>query len=338
MTSLSAFLIWACACRSGSGISWTERNLIIASRLSLFDDSPEATLSSVPHCFDCTIASDVPMPRRVTLSALPEAFLADHDLPAGWDWRAVSMGPGLPNMSFASRVHNQHLPKWCGSCWAHAAVAVLGSRWKIHSTDQDTFDLDFSIQYFINCATRSRGCRGGSSYHAYALAYDKGVVDSSCAPYVAENRPCSAMEICKDCPTPRNCTVVQPRRYFVAEYGLVSTENAMRKEVFARGPISCCTAWPDEIKYHYHGGIYAASSNRTACDHIVTVVGFGEEQGIGYWIVQHSAGSAWGEFGYYRIKRTSSLLANEHNLGLEKRCSWAMPYVDSPATPMSRLV
>jgi len=335
---LSVLLIWTCTLRSVSSISWTDRNLIVASRLSHFRDDPEAPLRSVTHCFDCTVAGDALMPPQVMFSALPEAFLATQYLPAGWDWRAVSMGPGLPNMSFASHVRNQHLPQWCGSCWAHAAVAVLGSRWKIHSIDQDTLDLDFSIQYFVNCETRSHGCRGGSSYRAFALAHDKGVVDSSCAAYIAENRPCSAMEICKDCPTPGNCSVVQPKRYIVSEYGRVSTENAMMKELFARGPIACCTAWPDEIKYHYHSGIFAASSNRTVCDHGVTVVGFGEEKGIGYWIVQHSGGSAWGESGYYRIKRSSSLKAKEYNLGLEKRCSWAMPYVDSPATPVSRLV
>merc|ERR1711879_617733 len=101
------------------------------------------------------------------------------------------------------------------------------------------------------------------------------------------------------------------------------------KEIFARGPISCCTSWTDDIKYNYQSGIFASANNRTKCDHLVAVMGFGKEQGTGYWIAQHSAGSSWGEKGYYRIKRSSYLSKGEFNLGIEKHCSWAMPRITS---------
>ena len=101
----------------------------------------------------------------------------------------------------------------------------------------------------------------------------------------------------------------------------------MLKEVFARGPISCCMACPyDEFEKGYTGGIFVAKTNRTICDHLVTVVGFGGEAQEAYWLVQNSFGSAWGEEGFFRIKRGSALdKATEHNLGIEDFCAWMMP-------------
>lgn len=42
-----------------------------------------------------------------------------------FDWRNVN------GTSFVTRNLNQHIPKYCGSCWAHAAVSSLGDRIKI---------------------------------------------------------------------------------------------------------------------------------------------------------------------------------------------------------------
>eukprot|EP01052_Picozoa_sp_SAG31_P018491 SAG31_NODE_1312_length_8861_cov_10.803127_3_plen_110_part_00 len=72
-------------------------------------------------------------------------------------------------------------------------------------------------------------------------------------------------------------------------------------------------------------GIFATTNNRTECDHIVAIVGFGGKGTGAYWIVQNSFGSVWGEGGFFRIKRSSALVGQEHNLGIEQAVSWAMP-------------
>lgn len=185
----------------------------------------------------------------------------------------------------------------------------------------------------MDCAKDSRGCHGGSTFEAFALAHTVGVVDSSCIPYYAYNQNCSAHDTCRqnlNGTPPVVSKTVEPIRYFVGEYGVVkgdsmaAKEAAMMAEIYARGPVASCMACPEEFE-QYTGGIFATTDNRTACDHIVAIVGFGGQGSDAHWLVQNSFGSVWGEAGYFRIKRSSALQGREGNLGIEKDVSWAMP-------------
>ena len=142
-----------------------------------------------------------------------------------------------------------------------------------------------------------------------ALAHTQGAVDSSCLPYAALQQQCTAENTCQQRinRTAPAAWAAPPKRYFVAEYGLTTVadvgggELGMMKEIVARGPVSCCMATrlatdpeqPDQaLEQFYTGGIFATTTNnRTACDHIVAVVGFGSEAGTAYWTVQNSWGT-----------------------------------------------
>ena len=45
-----------------------------------------------------------------------------NDLPTHVFWGDVD------GVNYLTETRNQHIPQYCGSCWAHAAAAVFGSR------------------------------------------------------------------------------------------------------------------------------------------------------------------------------------------------------------------
>jgi cathepsin X len=88
----------------------------------------------------------------------------------------------------------------------------------------------------------------------------------------------------------------------------------MAKEIYARGPISCGIDAAPILEYT--GGI--ASDAGDYVDHVISVVGWGQEDGIPYWIVRNSWGEYWGEMGFVRVAKGSNALH------LEEQCAWAV--------------
>ena len=69
----------------------------------------------------------------------------------------------IDGKSFLTHSLNQHIPQYCGSCWAHGALSSLADRIKIARLGQGD-DINLSIHYILNCGTEEAGsCHGG--YH-----------------------------------------------------------------------------------------------------------------------------------------------------------------------------
>jgi len=88
------------------------------------------------------------------------------------------------------------------------------------------------------------------------------------------------------------------------------------QEIYARGPIACGINAAPIVDYN--GGI-ANIPNQPGIDHIISVVGWGVDNGVKYWKIRNSWGAYWGEMGYIR------LVKGQDQLSIEDSCYWAVP-------------
>jgi cathepsin X len=293
----------------------------------------ESVWSSVSKWFfsptkTCSVYKDIAK-KEVVKSPRPHEYINVSDLPASFDWRNVS------GRNHLSHSRNQHIPQYCGSCWAHGTTSALADR--INIVRNRTWpQILLSPQVIVNCGAGG-DCNGGYAMSVYEFAQEYGIPEESCQNYQAANpdsEDCSAIQTCKNCagPVPQpgetgNCWATKNfARWKVSEYGGVSGANQMKAEIYARGPISCGIDATDGLEA-YKGGIYSEKNMFPGINHIISVVGWGVENGTEYWVGRNSWGTYWGESGFFRIKM------HKDNLAIEEDCQWAVPNLDSTDYP-----
>eukprot|EP00573_Skeletonema_grethae_P005806 CAMPEP_0201695070 /NCGR_PEP_ID=MMETSP0578-20130828/7138_1 /ASSEMBLY_ACC=CAM_ASM_000663 /TAXON_ID=267565 /ORGANISM="Skeletonema grethea, Strain CCMP 1804" /LENGTH=386 /DNA_ID=CAMNT_0048180859 /DNA_START=44 /DNA_END=1200 /DNA_ORIENTATION=+ len=128
------------------------------------------------------LAIPYPPPSSYIIHPLPHHYISEEDLPQTFTWQNVN------GNSYLTRMRNQHIPQYCGSCWAHAAMSSLADRIKInrsysnarrkscgddntnnvhHYLDERTDglllgqlspppgpDIELSVQYILNCGVQ----------------------------------------------------------------------------------------------------------------------------------------------------------------------------------------
>jgi len=87
-----------------------------------------------------------------------------------------------------------------------------------------------------------------------------------------------------------------------------------KKELFENGPLGMYVMATDEFTA-YTSGVFQGTIvlKPTDSNHAVTLVGYGTEGGLDYWLVLNSWGEEWGEKGYIKIARGN----NEVNCEIE---------------------
>merc|ERR1719336_166704 len=243
-----------------------------------------------------------------------------EELPTTMDWRSHS------GQRYTTWSRNQHIPNYCGACWAFAATSALSDR--IAIGNNDTFpEVNLSPQVILNCDKVGQGCHGGDHITAYKWIHDNGVPSETCVPYEAAGhdtgKTCNADDVCRNCDPSTGCFPQQKfRKWYVEDYGEVLGEEEMIKEL-QRGPIACSVAVTQGF-LDYEKGIYVETEKVNEVDHAISIVGYGEENGNKYWVGRNSWGTYWGEMGYFRLAR--GVGDPSMNLLIEKTsCSWATP-------------
>merc|ERR1719181_2097075 len=197
---------------------------------------------------------------------------------------------------------NQHIPVYCGSCWAHAAFSTIADRIKIATKGQQR-DVIPSVQALINCGSAG-SCNGGDSAAAFAWVYKNGIPDVTCQQYQAKNMECSEINTCMNCSPSGGCVSVPKGEYpaiTISEYGGVHGDENIMAEIMERGPVA---AYIDaNCIEDYSGGINMYDTCRRVTNHAIQLNGWGTENGTDYWIGRNSWGTYWGEHGFFRIVR-----------------------------------
>jgi len=195
----------------------------------------------------------------------------------------------------------------CGSCYMVSTMRMLSTRHKIRQNDSKA--EPWSISFPLHCSEYNQGCKGGYGFLASKWSEDVGLLPASCAPYNTQGT----------CQVKCDPTKVGKRfraanyRYVGGFYG-AGNSAAMMQELHRNGPL-VVSFEPSEDFMFYSGGIFAQqkmgvpaplrahATEWQQVDHAVLLVGWGEELGQKYWLVQNSWGNTWGEDGFFRIAR-----------------------------------
>eukprot|EP00775_Hariotina_reticulata_P002117 gene2117-2436_t len=257
-----------------------------------------------------------------------------NSIPAAFNWC------NNDGTNYCTASWNQHIPVYCGSCWVHGTLSMVQDRLKIKKlrAGDITPDVMLGRQTLLNCAAfhgYGEGCNGGEPLDVFKYMAEEGLPDESCFNYGAtdhtqfkskakksKDKTCPKKARCQNCmPDPKGgpdrCWAVEkPIEYKLTAYGKIDAgEEAMQQEILARGPITCGIACPDSFVYHYHSsrhnGVYIDKSGDKELDHDVEVVGWGEEDGLKYWLVRNSWGTYWGELGFFKVQRGVNALQIE---------------------------
>ena len=212
--------------------------------------------------------------------------------PVGLTAPTVSSVPS----SFDSRtkwgtcVHPIRNQEKCGSCWAFGSSEALSDRFCIASNG--SVDVVLSPQELVSCDKSDMGCNGGWLNKAWSFLEQKGLPTDSAYPY---NSGGGASGTCKSV----SSTFYKCQSGSVVE---ATTPEQIKSEIYKNGPMETAfTVYQDFMSYK--SGVYHHTTGSMLGGHAIKVLGWGNEDGMDYWLCANSWGPSWGLDGFFKIKQ-----------------------------------
>jgi KDEL-tailed cysteine endopeptidase len=183
----------------------------------------------------------------------------------------------------------------CGSCWSFSATGAVEGAWALTKGQL----IDLSEQELVDCAIGtaygSHACNGGQMDGAFKFIIVNGQCSLSSYPYTSGvTKTGGTCQKCSPIAHISSCSDVKPN------------DQISLKGAVAQQPVSIAISADTKLFQSYSSGVITSSTCYTSLDHGVLIAGYGEENGIKYWLVKNSWGTSWGDKGYVKIQRSDS--------------------------------
>lgn len=215
-------------------------------------------------------------------SAHKQMKIKARQVPETLDWREDSYVPGITDSGF------------CAS-WGFAAVVPF-SHLHYKSTQNK---VDFSPWNIIDCNSKTEGCTAGSVAMAWEFVKtEQNGAINTLSDYNQER--------------PGECRYdAQKAVQVMTDYAQIEEmgdETALMNAVVTYGPVVSSIDGSVAAFQLYCGGIFDDSRcSSVAVNHQLVVIGYGNQNGLDYWLCQNFWGSGWGEDGYVRLTRNKNV-------------------------------
>jgi len=216
--------------------------------------------------------------------------------PENWDWRTARPGVVGP-------VKDQAM---CGSCWTYGITEPIESAVAIHTKSNlvelpEQFVLDCTWTNNTGDSGQNSGCDGGDSDIGALEIVRKfnGIIPTAASygQYLATNGFC------------RDAGLMDVGAKITGWVDIKYREQeTVLQALYQRGPLSVGIQVPEDMLYYDTGVLQVADCafNEAQIDHAVTLVGYGVEGGVNYWLIRNSWSTYWGDLGYVKIARGST--------------------------------